>query len=81
MTSDEVCYMRFEDVYGSVLKEYPDIMSVEQVSRALNVSTKTVYRLLHEDKIGHIMMGRKYRVPKAHLLSYLRFDVKATANK
>lgn len=64
--------MSFIDMYKSVLKEYPDVMSVEEVSAALGVSDKTVYRLLHEKKIEHIMMGRKYRIPKAHLFSYLR---------
>ena len=64
--------MSFGDVYKAVLKEYPDVMSVEEVSKALGVSDKTVYRLLRENKIEHILMGRKYRIPKAHLLSYLR---------
>lgn len=64
--------MSFIDMYKSVLKEYPDVMSVEEVSAALGVSDKTVYRLLHEKKIEHIMMGRKYRIPKAHLFFYLR---------
>ena len=35
--------MDFRDVYRSVLKEYPDIMTVEEMSRALGVSTKTGY--------------------------------------
>jgi len=64
--------MSFVDMYKSVLKEYPDVMSVEEVSAALGVSDKTVYRLLRENKIEHIVMGRKYRIPKAHLFSYLR---------
>lgn len=64
--------MSFLDIYKSILKEYPDVMSVEEVSKALGVSDKTIYRLLRENKIEHIMMGRKYRIPKAHLFSYLR---------
>lgn len=68
--------MSFVDMYKSVLKEYPDVMSVEEVSAALGVSDKTVYRLLHENKIEHIVMGRKYRIPKAHLFSYLRLYAK-----
>lgn len=68
--------MSFLDIYKSVLKEYPDVMSVEETSKALGVSDKTVYRLLRENKIEHIMMGRKYRIPKAHLFSYLRLCAK-----
>ena len=72
--------MSFSDVYKAVLKEYPDIMTVDEVSKALGVSDKTVYRLLRENKIEHIVMGRKYRIPKAHLFSYLRLYSKGIAN-
>lgn len=64
--------MGFREVYASVLKEYPDILSPEETAKALGVSTKTVYRLLHNNTISHIKMGRTYKVPKAHLLLYLR---------
>ena len=36
--------MGFRDVYRSVLKEYPDILTVEEMSKALGVSTKTGYK-------------------------------------
>ena len=64
--------MGFREVYGSVLKEYPDILSPEETAKALGVSTKTVYRLLRNNTINHIKMGRTYKVPKAHLLLYIR---------
>lgn len=64
--------MGFSDVYRSVLKEYPDILTVEEMSRALGVSTKTGYKLIRENKIECIKVGRSYRIPKAHLLSYLK---------
>lgn len=64
--------MAFSEVYRSVLKEYPDVMTVEEVSKALGVSTKTGYRLIRDSKIESIKVGRSYRIPKAHLLSYMR---------
>ena len=64
--------MGFHEVYASVLKEYPDILSPEETAKALGVSTKTVYRLLRNNTINHIKMGRTYKVPKAHILLYLR---------
>lgn len=63
--------MKFADVYTTVLTSYPDVMSTEETALALGVSTKTVYRLLRDNKISHIKMGRTYRVPKAHLFSFL----------
>ena len=68
--------MSFGEVYDRVLKEYPDILTVEEMSHALGVSTKTGYHLLRDNKIEHLKVGRSYRVPKAHLLAYLRLDVK-----
>ncbi len=68
--------MGFSDVYRSVLKDYPDILTVEEMSKALGISTKTGYRLLRENKIEHMKVGRTYRIPKAHLLTYMRIYLK-----
>ena len=39
------------DVYSVMLKDYPDVMNIEEMSRALGVSTKTGYKLLRTGKI------------------------------
>lgn len=64
--------MDFGAIYTSVLKEYPDVLTPDETASALGVSTKTVYRLLRSNTISHIKMGRTYKVPKVHLLLYLR---------
>ena len=69
--------MGFSDVYRSVLKDYPDVLTVEEMSRALGISTKTGYKLIRENKIESLKVGRAYRIPKAHLLSYMRLVMKA----
>jgi excisionase family DNA binding protein len=66
--------MGFSDVYRSVLKEYPDILTVEEMSRALGVSTKTGYKIIRENRIEYLKVGRSYRIPKAHLLAYMRLS-------
>ena len=35
-----------KDAYKLMLKEYPDIMTVEQMCEVLGISTKTGYRLM-----------------------------------
>lgn len=72
--------MSFRDTYELVLKEYPDILTVEEMSKALGVSTKTGYQLLRENKIENLKVGRAYRVPKVHLLAYLRLGVRIANN-
>ena len=57
--------MNFGDIYALVLKEYPDILTVDEMSKALGVSTKTGYQLLRENKIEHLKVAErtKYRKP------------------
>jgi len=55
-----------------VLKNYPDVMDVEQMCQILSVSTKTGYKLLNEGKIPCLKVGRSFRIPKVDLMKYLR---------
>ncbi|MGI5984661.1 MAG: helix-turn-helix domain-containing protein [Clostridiales bacterium] len=61
-----------KDAYSLILKEYPDVMNIEQMCSALGISTKTGYQLLKEGQVLCLKIGRSYRIPKAHLLTYLR---------
>ena len=60
------------DAYTLMLKDYPDVMDINHVSEVLGVSTKTCYRLLQSGAIMCLKVGRSYRIPKTHLLSYLK---------
>jgi excisionase family DNA binding protein len=60
-----------KDAYGVMFKEYPDVVTAEQMSEMLGISNKTAYRLLKQDKIDHFMIGRTYKIPKIHIFSYL----------
>ena len=66
-----VTAMTQSDAYKLMLREYPDIMSVEQVSEVLGISTKTCYKLLRAGRICCLKVGRSYRIPKAHLFTYM----------
>ena len=45
--------LQIEDVSHQMLKDYPDVMSIEQMCEILSISTKTGYRILREGKILH----------------------------
>lgn len=68
--------MEFKELYHSILKEYPDILTVEDMSKALGISTKTGYKLLRNNKIASMRIGRSYRIAKVHLLSFLKVNGK-----
>ena len=64
--------MSGKEAYSLMLKNYPDIMNIDDMCTALNISTKTGYKLLKEGKISAMKVGRTYRIPKIHVLAYLR---------
>lgn len=61
-----------QDAYRLMLRQYPDIMNIQQMSELLGVSTKTGYKLLQDGKIACLKVGRSYRIPKAHVFDYLQ---------
>ena len=58
--------------YGIHLKDYPDIMDADTMCQLLGISTKTGYKLLKSNMITGLKVGRAYRIPKKHVLSYLK---------
>lgn len=63
--------MKKTETYEAVFKDYPDVVTVEEMSQMLGISTKTAYRLLKNNVIDHFMIGRIYKIPKYHILNYL----------
>ena len=61
-----------KDSYSVMLREYPDVMNIEQMSQALGVSTKPGYGLLKSGKVASLKVGRAYRIPKVHLRDYMK---------
>jgi len=59
------------EAYTLMLLDYPDIMNTQQLCEVLNISPKTAYHILREGKIRSIKVGNAYRIPKAHLFTYL----------
>ena len=58
--------------YNVRLKDFPDILNVDQLCEVLGISTKTGYKLLSNGTIAALKVGRAYRIPKMHVLSYLK---------
>ncbi|MBR3560550.1 MAG: helix-turn-helix domain-containing protein [Oscillospiraceae bacterium] len=61
-----------KDAYRLMLKEYPDVLNIEQMCEVLGISKKTGYKLLQSNTITSMKVGRTYRIPKIHLIAYLR---------
>lgn len=62
-----------------MLKEYPDVLTVEQVAQVLNIGINAAYRLVNSQEIGYRRIGKSIRVPKVCVVDYLvssRYTVK-----
>ncbi len=57
---------------SKIFANYPDVLTVEDLSKMLGISTKTAYKLLKEKKIKFITIGRTYKIPKIYVLEYLQ---------
>lgn len=56
--------------YMKMLKAYPEPLCIEQLCEILGgISTKTGYKLLKEEKISSLKVGREYRVTKVDLVN------------
>lgn len=55
-----------------MFKEYPEVMSVKQAAEALHICTKSIYRLVNENIIASVRIGKKILIPKYALVRYLQ---------
>ena len=61
-----------KSVYKSMLKSYPDVLNVEQMCNALGgLSIKTGYKILNENRIPSVKVGRAHRILKVNVIQYL----------
>jgi len=56
------------------LNDYPDILSVPDLASLLGVSTKTVYKIIADNQLQCIKVGRAYKIPKSNVLKFLRVN-------
>ena len=61
-----------KNLYTKMLKDYPDVLNVYQMCKALGgISTKTGYKLLKEKKIESIKVGREYKIAKINMIDFI----------
>ena len=54
-----------------MFRDYPDVLTPQQVQEMLGVGQRMAYQLLREGKIQNVRMGKLYRIPKAAVIDYL----------
>lgn len=58
-----------------LFKDYPDIVSVEQVSEMLRIGQVLAYRLVRSGEIKSRKVGRRYIITKQHIIDFVTKEV------
>ena len=58
--------------YNSMFSNYPDVVNFTQMKEMLgNIGSTLAYKLLRENTIKSIKVGRAYRIPKRNVIAYI----------
>ncbi len=65
--------MRSREAYRLLFPNYPDVVNILQLCEMLGgISRKTAYKLMRDNEIAHLKVGRTYKIPKCHVIAYLQ---------
>ena len=56
---------------NTIFRNYPDVITLSELSELLNISTKLAAKLLKEEKIYSVKVGREYRIAKTSVMAYV----------
>ena len=54
-----------------MFESYPDVITVAELAKMLNVGRNTAYELVRCGAVHNIKVGRQIRIPKQAVLDYL----------
>ncbi len=54
-----------------ILRNYPDLMTVDEARTALNIGRSTMYKLINSKQLKVLRIGTKYRIPKPYLIDFI----------
>ena len=64
--------------YQIMFTSYPDLLTIVQLKEMLGIGITLAYRLVRDNTIKALKIGREYKIPKANVISYLINDNKTT---
>lgn len=57
--------------YEMMFTSYPDVVNTNQLKDMLGIGITLAYRLVKQNIIKSIKVGREYKIPKANVIAYL----------
>lgn len=61
---------------AELFKDYPDIITIIDLQAMLHIGRNAAYKLLQDNSIVSIRVGKKYIIPKASVANFIMEGVK-----
>ena len=56
----------------NMFKDYPDVVSIDELTTMLHIGRNTAYKLINNKEIRSIRIGRQHKIPKCYVIEYLQ---------
>ena len=60
-----------KELYKMMFPEYPDIVTVRQLTEMLGISKTMVYSLIKDGEIQAVKLGLSYKIPKVSVINFV----------
>ena len=60
----------------SMFENYPDVVTVKDLCRMLNIGRNTAYELIRSEQIASLKIGRQVRIGKNAVIRYIEIGNK-----
>ena len=54
-----------------MFEHYPDLLTPEDLQKALGIGRSTVYRLINGGRLKHMRIGKTIKIPKRFLIDFV----------
>ncbi len=55
-----------------MFENYDDIMTVDQMAKALGIGRNSAYELINSNKVYSVRVGRKILIPKSSIIDFIQ---------
>lgn len=55
----------------NIFKEYDDVVTVDDVMKMLHIGKSNVYKLLRDNSIKTVKVGKRFIIPKRSVIEFL----------
>ena len=58
-------------INNELFSEYDDVVSVEDVMKMLHIGRSNVYKLLNDNSIKKVKIGKRFIIPKRSVIEFI----------